>query len=88
MLDDHPTGRLLGRFAFDFLSDAHERRVFGLVRVGPRVEANPDPNPNPNPNPRRVFGATRDALRALADFDPELALRWRWCLQVRGSRDH
>ena len=28
IIDDHPTGRLLSRFVFEFLADSHERRVF------------------------------------------------------------
>lgn len=49
VLADRPLGRGLGRFVFEYLVDAHERRVFHEPCA---------------------------ALRALADYDPELAQRW------------
>ena len=52
IIDDHPTGRQLGRFLFEFLSNSHERRVF-------------------------VPDRPLEALRALADFDEELAEQWQ-----------
>jgi hypothetical protein len=49
VLADRPLGRGLGRFVFEYLVDAHERRIFHEPCA---------------------------ALRALADYDPELAQRW------------
>lgn len=62
IIDDHPTGRLLSRFVFEFLADSHERRVF------------PPDQP-------------LEALRALEDFDPELAKQWRRCALEMGDEN-
>jgi len=43
VLDDQPLGRGLGRFVFDFLADAHERRVFKDARCALAALSDFDP---------------------------------------------
>ena len=63
VIDDHPTGRFLGRFVFEFLCGVHEQRVF-------------------------VSDRPLEALRALEDFDEQLAEQWRSCVQEEGKPRH
>ena len=62
VIDDHPTGRFLGRFVFEFLCGVHEQRVF-------------------------VSDRPLEALRALEDFDEQLAEQWRSCVQEEGNEE-
>ena len=43
VLDDQPLGRSLGRFVFEYLADAHERRVFQDVQHALDALADFDP---------------------------------------------
>jgi len=44
VLEEMPIGRGLGQFVFDFLADAHERRVFSDVRLALSALADFDPD--------------------------------------------